>query len=219
MAVNATSYIAIETGRVLAGLDASDSSADADIELYINAASEWIDQFCNRSFAFREDIAEKFAAPWGAEPYHYTKVYPIASVTSIQDTEPDTPRTLTAGSDYEVEEAEIGAVRFLLRQPNTAIAAGQIAKQPARGSFRKRYTITYDAGFETPNQSGTGALPLPSLIQMAARTVFKSMYANRLRDQSITREHLLRGSWWYGTAAFEQTVKTYLGPYARFAQA
>lgn len=220
MAVAATDYMTIEEGRTTAGLESDDSSEDTEIELFISAATEFVERYCNRKFAYVDGEVEKFVGPRHPRPpYFYCSRTPVISVTSIVDTEPDTPETLTSGTDYELEEADIGAVRFLKRLENTATPHGRIRVQPARGSYKKRYTITYEGGFETPNQSGTGATSLPGLIRMATRMVFKNMYSNRNRDMMITREHLLRGSFWYGAEGFERSLETYLDLYRRIAQA
>ena len=218
MAPKATSYLTIEEGRVLAGLADDDTSNDTIIDLFIDAASEWIDDWCNRDFAYQAAAAEKFAAP-ADPPYYYCKVTPVIAVTSIQDTEPSTPVTLTAGTDYELEEADIGAVRFLELQPNTALRHNDVVGGPMRHSYKKRYTITYEGGFETPNQSGTGATALPGLIRMATRLIFSSMYKSDGRDPGVTREHLLEMSYWYDATKVDKALRTYLKGYRRWAQA
>jgi hypothetical protein len=89
---------------------------------------------------------------------------------------------------------------------------------PGRGTFAKRYLATYDAGYETPNQSATGAEALPSMLRMGTKFVFKAMWGAARRDLSITREHLLRGSFWYDDGNTISAIETYLSGFRSFAQ-
>ena len=165
----------------------------------INVVSDAIEAYCNRVFFWEEDIEEDYTG-------HGTVVMvlnrsPIDTIGSIEynDTEIDTDR-------YEIHNAAAGLVYGLYGWIWTTGTSGTITGDPISGAERKRYTVTYDAGYVTPKQETEDesepplVRDLPWDIEDACIQLCVARYNARGRDPNIKSEKLLSWSASYGNS-------------------
>lgn len=208
MALNNNALTTVATVKTALGITGSDD--DALIERLINAASNAIEQYCNRKFA-RSSVTEKVPG--------YGRTRLVVSRTPI-----DTGETITVSydgdevdaDDYEVENADAG---FLYAPGGwlwTAPALPGAVYHPLPGHERKLYEVTYTGGYQLPKDSGSNT-KLPEDIQQACIDLVNYL---KNADPHVASEKLLSYSVSFAGAAqgIPPRVAMFLGPYVRLSQ-
>ncbi len=179
-------------------LGISGSSDDDQLNRIINAASDRVETYCQRSFYRVTTETDRVPG------YGWTKMYlartPVNSITSV------TYDGDTVDSDnYNLRDADSGLVEKAGGWVWSAHNANDITKGPMPGSERYLYLFTYDGGWYTPKQydddnSNTRALPWD--IEDACLEICRALwYAKKRGDPSIVSEKLMDWSASYGSSA------------------
>ena len=165
---------------------------DDQMELLIHTVSAQLHNLLNRTLPAQTGISEEVVG-YGTEKM-MLKVAPISAITSISF-----GGTTVDSDDYEIFDADAGLVYFPSGTTWTAQrAGGTIGNINLPGTERKRYTVVYDGGYNTPVQAGTDTLPFD--IQAAVLDMAKTRYFAIGRDMNIKSESILSTSVTYGKA-------------------
>jgi len=209
MAVNENDYCTLADLKTELGISSSDE--DTLLELLIDVASRQVENICRREFAYVEGQEENHSVK--SYPRWILDLTPVESITSVEDTEGTTTSTV-ATTEYEIENAHAGLIWLHSLLPDESYRDAGIT-QP-RALSRARYKVTYNGGYETPNQSGTDAVEtLPAPIRYATIRLAAGMYSRQGTDPRVQREHLLEASVWYSDRQFEEEIHGMLRPYRR----
>lgn len=168
----ASSYNLIDLATLKTLLNITDSSQDAYLSFVIPQASASVANYCNRKLVVEtvvETIWPQQDGPWsivrgGLAPLQLTN-WPIVAVTSVVETVMGTATTLTAGTDFTIDNAKGQLIRFDSNgypcrwKPNMIVAS-------------------YSAGFAT----------IPFDVVDATARLVKSAYFARDRDPNIRSE-------------------------------
>lgn len=169
----------------------SDLGIATDISDLINAASDAIESYCNRSFYKTAVTAEAVAG--------YGSMELLVARTPI-----DTDETITitydsdsvSSDDYEVLDASAGIIRAKYSAWNWTAANTPGAEWSAvGGTERKLYAVTYTGGYVTPAQAAEGdpydTRTLPYDLELACRMLVSSMYRSLGTDLRVKSEKLM----------------------------
>lgn len=157
LAPNALTDVATVQARMrLAG-----GTDDALIEQLIAEASDALETFTGRSFAYSPAVTEKLATKGG--PKILVKATPLLSVASIALVEGDSSVTLDP-SEYGVEDKDIGTIYRSAGWPSSAQLQDGLNfdRDLQPGTERKNCTVVYECGYVTPAQvaaASAGAWP------------------------------------------------------------
>lgn len=214
----AESLATLANAKRAIGIASTDTANDTLIEDTLNAATQWIQEQCNRKFGRRNyndtstahaitgiggEARYKFSGD-GRSMTHVLPQYPVdsASITieelssrATDGTETWSSSGLVTGYDYVVEWDK-GIIRLL----NHSFYAGIL-----------NYRVTYEAGYEEPAAPSTPAAPwVPFDLQRCCIEVTKQMYKGD--GSRITSERI--GSWSRSFAEkqnpiIEQTIGKY----------
>jgi len=199
---------------VKAELGISGSGDDDYLERLIKAASRYIDNYCNRTFWYQSAATYKFA--FKGEVRQHLPLTPVKELTSIVDSEGQ--YTLTLNTDYLLEDAESGAVYFEDVGGDMAWRRRGVTGDLRQDGYKKRYTCTYAGGYETPEQSATGAATLPADLQHACIMLTTDYYRNKGANPRIKRQHLLEAAIWFENNYGEENLARFLKKYKRVVQ-
>lgn len=171
-------------------LNISVSTHDTYLERVINATSDFVAQWCNRTFHFEETIVEDVAG-YGTNNLLVSRT-PIVTIDSITY-----DGGVVSASDYEVSDAAAGIIYAPKLWIWTGLGGSGITHLPRPGTERKLYTVTYDGGYVTePQVDGDPQLTrtLPYDLEDAVLQIAVYRYRQRGRDQSVQSESLLNAS-------------------------
>ena len=189
-----------------AELAITDNSEDARLLMFMDVASRQVENLCRQTFYYEAAAVEYHAVQ--NYPRLILNKKPVISITSIIDTYGD---ATVAAATYEIENAYAGLVWFY-SIPGDDVYRFSGIEQPV-AARRARYQVTYAGGYQTPNQSGTGAPLLPSPIRYVTTRLAAGMYLRQGVDPRVQREHLLEASVWYSDTQFQSEVDAMLRPY------
>lgn len=180
----------------------------------INAASAYVEGFCNRKFAYAVDLVEKFAGQ--GTPRVWLARSPLVSITYVKYD----GATLDA-DEYEIDDADNGVVYNKrggwLWSP---LAEPGAAYEPLPGYERKLYEVKYTGGFVTPAQeTGQLARTLPYDLELVAIDLVVAKWRSRGRDPKVTSERIGPWSATYSSADLTEGARDVLAGYARVVQA
>ena len=208
MALTATEYA--ELSNVKEELGITGSTDDNYLERLIKVASRRVDHWCHRTFHYEAAATLNFAYrkwPW------VDLVKPnVIAITSVTDTE--TSEALVA-TGYALARDQL---YLKVSLPNTAWTDGGIDEQIDYESAFPRHRVVYEAGYETPEQSATGADPLPIDIQFAVEGMVVDYFMNKGQNPRIKREHVLESAVWFDVNFREALMESVLAPYRRIIQ-
>lgn len=178
-------------------LGISGSSDDEQLKRIINAASDRVETYCQRSFYRVTTETDRVPG------YGWTKIYlartPVNSITSV------TYDGDTVDSDnYTLRDARSGLVEKSGGWNWSAHQVNNITSDPLPGTERYLYLFTYDGGWYTPKQydddnDNTRALPWD--IEDACLEICRMLWFAKKRDPSITAEKLMDWNASYGSNA------------------
>jgi hypothetical protein len=195
---------------VKAELGISVSTYDSLLERYINAASGFVERYVNRKLYWEEDIEEK-------QPGHGTR-WMVLDRTPIVGTPVITYDSTTVDTDYyEVHDANAGILFALDNWIWTVGLVGGITEDPWVSTARKLYTVTYDAGWVTPQQAaddGTLTRNLPYDLEEAVIQMVVTRYALRGKPAGLKSERLLSWSADYSGDTMPSEIMSVLDSYA-----
>ena len=194
----ATSYVTMKRAMIALGISDPTHDERQILAWLIDEASAAVEDFCGRKFYYETGIEEQFAYNEVTSSY-LVRRNPISSVTSIVDVTDGTatPLTESIDDDYFVQDADMGQIYFLKPLARQGYFRPSVSQGPLLGAELRRWKITYDGGYETPNQTGTGAPALPRSIVNATMMLLSSLFEGEGRSRGILREHLLETSVWY----------------------
>ena len=170
-------------------LDETTTDYDADLNLLIDAASEYIEQFCDRAFYTTTYTSEKYDG--NGEDDFWPHNYPVTAISSLAIS----GSTVTESADYS------GSGYFLYDRPQNA---------PSR--------IHYDGGFSEGHQNvvisyTAGYATIPSDLAQACRDLVIWKFKQR-KEPGIKSEHI--GNYSYTRGDLEAAgVMTVLQIYKR----
>jgi hypothetical protein len=189
-------------------LGITSNDEDDRLIMFIEVASRQVDNICRQSFYHDAAIVETYA--FQGYPRMILKHKPLISITTIEDTDGDVDTTVDA-SNYEIENAGAGIVWFHSLLADDSYRFNGVQQPTAMR--RARYKVTYAAGYETPNQTNTGATSLPGPIRYATVRLAAALHNRQGVDPRVQREHLLEASVWYSDRQFQEEVESLLRPY------
>ena len=198
MPVSAEALTTVDQAKRVLGIASATNTNNALIEMLIDAATQWIQDQCNRKFGRRDynDGTEQHAVTGIGDESKYLfsgdgkssvlilPNYPVDSASFTleelvsRDSTGAGSHTWTSsgyvtGYDYVVEWDK-GIVRLL----SGSFSAGTL-----------NYRVTYEAGYEEPKAPGTPAPPwVPADLQRCCDEVVKMMYeksGGRVSSESI----------------------------------
>ena len=145
------------------------------INLLINAASNYIEQYTGRIFNY-SDVVEKL--PGTGQLYLYLTVRPIKELTEIKlfNTTLDT-------NLYDIDNPNTGSIYKETVWIDYTKYHGYIEKQPAYP--KEVYTITYKAGYYMP---GSNNRDFPYDLEIACIELVKHLYHSKDRNYLVSRE-------------------------------
>ena len=188
-------------------LDISVRSHDDTLVRMIRTASRHIDKYCNRSFYYNAAQIETFRG------YDNVTISlrrtPVISITEIYDI---VLNQVVSSDSYSLEDSETG----IIYNTNTFAFAGflnrGISQDRQYTTARKRYRVTYEGGYNTPEQTA-GPYDLPADVEQAAIILTTNLFRNRTRNPQIKREHVLEAAVWYQDEGFKSLISELLDPY------
>lgn len=164
---------------VKAELNITDQTSDLQIRRIINQASSFIQSYTNRVFC-RETVTETLGA--NGDVLLILERTPIVSVNAISF-----DGTTIGSTTFSIEDADAG---FLFRDvgwQDTQIWRSDITLQPTH-RFRKKWSVSYTAGYICHASTDTGELNIPDDVERAATDLVKSWYLSREQDSNVKRE-------------------------------
>lgn len=203
-----SNYCTLEDLKTELGI--TDNDKNANLEFLIDVASRQVENICKRVFYYDGAVVELHAV--NNYPRLILDRTPVGAITSIEDTADD-PDTVVSTEYYELEDAGAGLIWLDSILVDTVYRFSGI-QQPV-AARKTRYKVTYSAGYETPNQTGTGAPALPAPVRYATIKLASAMYSRVGVDPRVQREHLLEASVWYSDTQFDREIKSILRPYIK----
>ncbi|KPJ59100.1 MAG: hypothetical protein AMJ46_12605 [Latescibacteria bacterium DG_63] len=186
----------------------------------INAASDAIRRYCNRTFYYEADIEESIPG-FGGTRLVVARTPIVGTIDSITY-----EGTALDATTYSVEDAEAG---FIYRQYGfnwTAQLASNTLGDALPGSEKLSYVVTYTGGYYTPQQyadDDSVERSLPYDLEDACLQLITARYRAKGRDPRVSAERLLSWQVSYGMATTDRAhgipkaVQTMLDPYRRIA--
>lgn len=212
MALTVKEYISLDYAKTELGIQLADTSEDSFLETLIKAASRALDNYCKTSFYYEASITERYPAL--GRPTFTVKKTPLISVTSITDREDS---SALSTSLYDIDDAQAGVIYVETILPDTGFHLPGAAQKLEPSMVKSRYEIDYEAGYETPEQSATGADPIPEDLQYACMRFVTDYYTNAGDNPRVKREHLLEAAVWYDNTFKDDILRELLRPYKRVA--
>lgn len=213
-----TSYVTMK--RALIALGISDPTHDERqiLAWLIDEASSAVNDFCGRKFYYEAGVQEQFAYNEVTSSY-LVRRNPISTVNSITDITDNTTLTVGIDEDFFVQDTDIGQIYFLKPLARRGFFRPSVSQGPLLGAEMRRWRVDYDGGYETPNQTGTGAPALPRSIVNATMMLLSSLFEGEGRSRGILREHLLETSVWYDHSHMNAQLGTMLKAWRRVRSA
>lgn len=203
-------------------LQISVATDDAYLERLINAASDFAESYCNRSF-FKETGRIDFIPGYGTAFMVLPKAPVVTSPTAVvvEFVDDISGTTLVDPLTFTVHDANAG---LLFRSTGWTLTASRnpgIVRDAQAGTEDKDYKVTYDCGFQTPEQGGARTLPFD--LEDAVIRLVTDRFNARGRDQTIKSERLLSWNTTYGNVDVKEgvpaTILASLDKYKRVPQA
>jgi hypothetical protein len=188
-------------------LDISIRTHDDTLVRMIRTASRHIDKFCNRSFYYDAAAIETFRG-YDNATVSLSRT-PVISITEIFDIILDQE---VDSDGYSLEDADTGIIYNTYTFAFSGFVNRGISQDRQYTTARKRYRITYEGGYNTPEQT-TGPYGLPADVEQAAIILTTNLFRNRTRNPQIKREHVLEAAVWYQDQGFKSLIEELLDPY------
>lgn len=167
------------------------NSTTATAERFINAASDAIERYLDRSLQYATGLTQTLA-PTGGTRLMVDRT-PLRAITSIVTVD---SATIDATS-YAIEgDGEAGFIYCNAGWLWTANTMSAMEPYQKPGTERPFYVITYAAGYSLPAQTQT--YPLPVSITEACLITAAAMYARRGKQDDIAAEAVGNASVSYG---------------------
>lgn len=141
-------------------------------------AKSMTDAFCNRNFAYAEDITERVRG-YG-DGFLIVQQTPIVEITSITK-----DGSLVHESNYEIDDAEAGIIYSDSGFSANDIVLEGLANRVLPNSQEADIDIVYSGGYVLP---GTDGRNLPYDIERAQVQIIKHLWQSRTRDMGIKSE-------------------------------
>lgn len=190
MAVDLTSHALTTLDEVKTELGIAVATYDDVLKRMINAASDAIRRYCERTFYYEEDIAESVPG-FGGTRLIVSRAPIVGDIDSI------TYEGAALSTDsYSIESASAGIIYGQYGFSWTARASGAAISYGIPGTEKSSYVVTYNGGYITPQQvidDGTLTRSLPYDLEDACIQLVTMRYRRQGRDPTIGSEKLL--SW------------------------
>jgi hypothetical protein len=184
---------------------------DALLTQYINAASGFVESYACRKFYWEENIVEKRQG--------YGTRFMVLDRKPIVGTPTITYLGTAVSTDYyEVHDADAGILFMLDNWWHTTGLVGGITEDPWSGQERRSYTVTYDAGYVTPQQvidDGTLTRSLPYDLEQVVIQMVVNRYAAKGKPSGLRSEKLLSWSAEYNQDTLPLHITSVLDSYRR----
>jgi len=196
----------------------ADLGISTDISDLVNAASDAIEKYCNRSF-YKAEVSSEGVAGYGAMEL-------LVARTPI-DTSEDITITYDGGSvasdGYEVLDADAGIIRNKWNAWHWTAANVMGAEwRGVGGTERHMYAVSYTGGYVTPAQADEGdpydTRTLPYDLELACRKLVAAYYHALGADPRVTSEKLMSAAVTYAAptaSGLPPQVEAMLSPYRR----
>lgn len=191
-----------------------------NVDRLINAASDRVERFCQRSFYYEPARVEQL--PGFADFYLTVEKGPILSVASLTY-----DGALIDSDEYEI--ADDWRIRSDSGFTSTAGTARDfVSRYPKAGSEKALYELTFAAGYVTPAQAGELGIPrtLPYDLEDAVIQLVAMRYLETGNNPRIKSERLMSHQVSYGGPSTKDsedgiptTIAATLKPYRKLGQA
>ena len=185
------------------------SDRDNILTRYINAASDSIEQHCNRSFFFESARVERHKGK--GTQFIVADKRPVLGVTTLTIDQPLVEGPLIEGDGFEIQDqGETGIIFRVNGWPWRTAVATPITRDPAPQEEQDNITMTYICGYVTPEQVRVDqALPvpvglirtLPASLEDACILAVATRANSQGQDLRIKQEKLLSHSVTYTDAS------------------
>lgn len=193
---------------------ASDSGAqDARLERYINAASDFVASYCDRTFHRTDSIAES-GRGYGQTLLRLSR-RPVVSIASVAING-------TATTDYTLEDAARGLLYRSTGWPWQPARMPSLSFSVVPGTEAPDVVVTYNGGFVTPAQVAAGTFAtrtLPYDLEDAVVQLVMTRWRNRGRDMRVVAESYGEGGFTFGGSAIPIEILGILDGYAEIVHA
>jgi hypothetical protein len=221
VALDATALTLVATAEDELGVSAGTETAR--LERYIHAATAAILQYLNRpAIHYATGIVDSLPG-FGTQRLLLSR-YPVTSLTSVV-----IDGTTLASDDYEIDDAAAGIVYRRYGFASTGMyCPGIVQEDILPGTEQRLITVTYTAGYVTPQQvvlNGALTRSLPYDIELACLQTVAVLRGGRGRDWSVASESLGAASVSYGgmntaigrgmAGIIPDTAAALLSPYRR----
>lgn len=213
MAVAANALTTLTTAK--AELGESGSTYDSVIERLINAVSDAIEGYCNRTLYYSAAVTEKLQGLGGN--LLFLSRTPVVAITSIEllpsSLSSAGEGTTLSSSSYVVRNAGAGIVyrRDGFSWSATASVGASASRLP--GSEDLVYLATYGGGYVTPEQGGTRTLPYD--IEQACLWGVANVWRHRGRELHLQQESEDMARLVWATEALPSAARKLLEEYRR----
>ena len=207
LADNALTTLAI----VKEDLGISVGTYDDQLKRLINAASQYVENTCNRVF-YRDTTIEEIKQGYGWTFMQVNRP-PINSITSIKYNDEE-----ISSDGYAVVDAQMGIIEKTGGYIWTAHHVTDISRTMMPGSERYLYTVEYDGGWYTPKQeddNGANTRALPWDLENAAVDYVRGLYRMKGQNPNVSSESLMSWNTSYtgGDSSVIKAVKDTLAKY------
>jgi hypothetical protein len=172
-----------------------DVSQDKVIERLIMVASNIVEQYCGRSFVFKEDIVERVKG-YGTNFIHVSRT-PIIELKEVKFLPPFSGEVVVGGEEFpafEIYDSEGGVIYSAFRFPWSVSLKGDMVRDPLPGTERLNIEVIYDGGYVTPEMAFKDEnleRTLPFDLEQAVIDLVVSMFKGRGTDKNIVSEQLM----------------------------
>jgi len=197
---------------VKADLGISNVTSDGTLARLINAASDFVERTCKRSFYYEAARVDTLSG-YGTNNLIVEKA-PLLDIASI------TYSDGTVDSDnYSIGDADAGLIFNEYGWVWTAQRMDSITLPRIPGTEKESYTVTYEGGYVTPKQEedAVGTRSLPYDLEDAVIRMVVNRFRRLGADTNIASEGLMSYSVSYRTESISSDVMSILNSYVRYS--
>jgi|TARA_Y100000310_G_scaffold7603_2_gene8338 hypothetical protein len=182
MALQANALTTVAQAELMMS-DLTAAAQDDELEMFIDAASDAIDEYVGHSLYYLAAEVEKVAG--AGDAFLFVDRTPIVSISEIKWLGDD---SIISSGDYEIWDAGAGSIYK---------SSGWNDAKISQVDFQ-RYQVTFAGGFVTPPQGGTQTLPRS--VEMVCLDMVVRMFRRIGADQGVKSESILGTSITYADA-------------------
>lgn len=196
MAVKSTSLILLSSALAHLGLTSDGGSQDAQLEAFIDAASEMFEEHCGRVFS-RAAIVDEEVAGFDTSLDLLLARPPINDATVAAMTFKYLDDELTDLTNISIDHRAAGILRSDTGWNQQSAFRGGIAGDPQPGTEKKSYKVSYDGGFVTEVQNAESGgtyegvdVTLPGYVKLGMLMTISSWWRSKGKNPNMTGEKI-----------------------------